>query len=338
MSNSVSKKSRPDNANASSSQLPDLELICAKLQGNLRYSTTEGMAFLGDSLELMRLMPDKSVNAIITSPPFALRRKKRYGNPPEHEYVEWFLAFAAEFKRLLVDDGSLVVEIGGAWLKGTPTRSIYQFKLLVELVERIGFHLAQDFYWFNRAKLPSPAQWVTIERIRVKDAVTPIWWLSKTPRPKASNRNVLAPYSKSMSRLFERGYNRGERPSGHVVGEGFTKRHPGAIPPNLIQVGNTRSYDAYQQYCRDTGLPIHPARFAREVPEFFIKYLTVPGDVVLDPFGGSNVTGSVAQLLERRWIAIELSADYLTGSMARFADNTLIVNEKPAVEQTTSGE
>jgi DNA modification methylase len=81
-----------------------------------RYHTPLGTAYCGDSLQLLLAIPDESVQAIITSPPFALRRKKRYGNPPEHQYVEWFLEFAKEFKRVLRKDGSLVIEIGGAWL------------------------------------------------------------------------------------------------------------------------------------------------------------------------------------------------------------------------------
>jgi site-specific DNA-methyltransferase (cytosine-N4-specific) len=282
------------------------------------YRTRLGAAYCGDALDLTSALPAGSVNAIITSPPFALRRKKRYGNLPEHEYVDWFLKFANEFQRVLKDDGSLVIEIGGAWMKGSPTRSIYQFELLVRLVREAGFFLAEDFYWFNRAKLPSPAQWVNIERIRVKDAVTPIWWLSKTERPKANNRNILRPYSRSMTELFEKGYNRGKRPSEHNIGDKFGLNNGGAIPPNLIEATNTTSVEPYQKYCRDHELVIHPARFPKVVPEFFVKFLTDKGDVVLDPFAGSNSTGAVAEELGRRWLAFEIEAAYLSGSVGRF--------------------
>ena len=282
------------------------------------YRTELGSAWCGDSLELLKGVPDESVQAIITSPPFALRRKKRYGNPPEDRYVEWFLGFAKEFRRVLREDGSLVIEIGGSWLRGSPTRSIYQFELLVAMVKEASFHLAEDFYWYNRAKLPTPAQWVTIERIRVKDAVTPIWWLSKSERPKSSNRNVLQPYSASMRDLFVNGYNDGRRPSGHVISKKFSVDNGGAIPPNLIQLAHTSSVDPYQDYCRSQSLDAHPARFPRDIPEFFIKLLTDKGDVVLDPFGGSNMTGAVAERLGRPWVTFELNADYLDGSIGRF--------------------
>lgn len=158
----------------------------------IAYSTQHGIAYCADAGKVMPTLPDRSVNLILTSPPFPLQRKKRYGNVKPSEYVSWFLGFADEFHRLLAEDGSMVVEFGAGWNKGEPTRSIYQYKILVELCERFDFKLAQDFYWYNPAKLPTLAQWVTIERIRAKDAVTTVWWLSKTAHPKASNRNSRA--------------------------------------------------------------------------------------------------------------------------------------------------
>ena len=295
-----------------------------EIEKHLRYTTSHGAAYQGDALDLLAGLPDKSIQAIITSPPFALKRKKEYGNPPEDKYGEWFLSFAKEFHRILKPDGSLVIEIGGAWMPRSPSRSIYQFELLVDLVRNGGFHLAEEFFWYNRAKLPGPAQWVNIERIRVKDAVSPIWWLSKTDRPKADNRQVLKPYSESQLKLFREGYNDGPRPSGHVIGDKFGVDNGGAIPSNLIEVANTRSADDYQDYCREHGLDVHPARFPRELPEFFVKFLTEPGDVVLDPFAGSNMTGSVAEKLDREWIGFELYDEYLEGSVGRFSNPTVV--------------
>src|SRR5215469_16596510 len=99
------------------------------------YTTNLGAAYVGDAKSLLRLLPPKSVKAIITSPPYALHFKKAYGNPTQDAYVEWFLGFASEFRRVLRPNGSLVIEIGGAWIPGQPTRSIYHFELLVRLVK-----------------------------------------------------------------------------------------------------------------------------------------------------------------------------------------------------------
>jgi DNA modification methylase len=284
------------------------------------YATKLGAAFVGDASDLLKLIPSRSVKAIITSPPYALHFMKAYGNPRQDAYLEWFLSFAAEFRRVLRPNGSLVIEIGGAWIPGQPTRSIYHFELLVRLVNDYGFHLAEEFYWFNRARMPSPAEWVNVRRIRVKDAVTPIWWLSPTPYPTANNRRVLKPYSVQMHRLFRVGYNRGKRPSGHTA-KNFERNNGGAIPPNLIEVAHTVSTDKYQAYCRQHGFAAHPARFPRQVPDFFVKFLTNKGDLVLDPFCGSNMTGCVAEKLGRRWLAFDRDPQYLRASLGRFMED-----------------
>jgi site-specific DNA-methyltransferase (cytosine-N4-specific) len=155
------------------------------------YQFSNGIAYLGDSLELMKYLPDESVNLILTSPPFALTSKKEYGNESSDDYVKWFMKFAKEFKRILRNDGSLVIDLGGAYLPGHPVRSLYQYELLLHLCKDLKFFLAQEFFHYNPARLPAPAEWVNVRRIRVKDSVNVVWWLSKTEYPKANNRNVL---------------------------------------------------------------------------------------------------------------------------------------------------
>ncbi len=200
------------------------------------YETPVGAAYLQGALDLLRALPNDSVNTIITSPPYALHFKKEYGNVDKKDYVNWFLPFAQEFFRVLKNDGSFVLNIGGSYNKGLPTRSMYIYKLLIEMVDTVGFQLAQEFFWFNPAKLPMPAEWVTVRRIRVKDAVEHVWWLSKTPWPKASNRNVLRPYSGDMLRLNQRGVRATVRPSGHNIKSSFDKIIAGgAIPPNVFE-------------------------------------------------------------------------------------------------------
>jgi site-specific DNA-methyltransferase (cytosine-N4-specific) len=280
------------------------------------YTTPLGRCYRADALDLLRELPDDSVALVLTSPPFALRRQKAYGNVAASEYVEWFWPFAEEIYRVLRPDGSFVLDLGGTWNRGSGTRSLYQYELVLRLTRL--FHLAQEFYWYNPSKLPTPAEWVTIQRTRVKDAVTTLWWLSKTVTPRADNRRVLRPYSRSMHRLLRDGYQTAQRPSQHAISDKFRRDNGGAIPPNLLQVPNTRSQDTYLRRCRAAGLPIHPARFPHGVPEFFVRFLTEPGQLVVDPFAGSNVTGQVAERLERRWIAVEINADYVAGSRLRF--------------------
>jgi DNA modification methylase len=284
------------------------------------YTTKHGRAYLGDALSVMAGLPSESVDLVVTSPPFPLtfRKKKPYGSVGEDRFVEWFLAYADECRRLLRKSGSLVVDLGGVWNKGAPTRSLYQQKLLIALCERSRFSFAQDFYWYNPAALPAPAEWVNVRRIRVKSAVNNVFWLGKTGAPKANNRAVLRPYSKDMLRLIDRGYRAKTRPSGHNITPKFQKDHGGSIPPNLIELGNNDSNGTYLKACAAAALPVHPARYPRGLPEFFIKLCTEQGDTVLDPFAGSNVTGEAAERLERRWIAIEIAEEFLAGSRFRF--------------------
>jgi len=293
------------------------------------YSTDLGDAYVADSLEVLKAIPDGSINAVITSPPYALHFKKEYGNSEKHDYIEWFLPFATEIFRVLPDDGSFILNIGGSYNEGTPTRSLYHFKLLVELVERVGFKLAQECFWFNPAKMPMPAEWVTVRRIRIRDSVEYVWWLSKTPWPKADNRSVLKPYSKDMERLNKRGVRRTVRPSGHNIKPSFSKVEAGGsipsnvveeeLPIDLLRFGNNAANDAYTERCKKAEMKVHPARFPAALPEFFIKLLTNEGDLVLDPFAGSNTTGAVAEKLQRRWIAVEKVEVYLEASKFRFS-------------------
>lgn len=287
-------------------------------KGDFSYRTGHGVAYATDSLELLKRLPDASVNLCITSPPYALHFKKEYGNVDKRDYVAWFLPFAREIRRTLAGNGSFVLNIGGSYNPGSPTRSLYHFKLLIALVEELGFNLAQECFWYNPAKLPAPAEWVTVRRQRIKDSVEYVWWLSKTPWPKANNRNVLAPYSPDMQRLIRKGYRAKTRPSGHNITHKFQADRGGAIPTNVIERGNNESNSGYLKACQSAGVKIHPARFPAGLPEFFIKLCTVAGDLVIDPFAGSNTTGYVAETLGRRWIASELNVDYVQASELRF--------------------
>lgn len=288
------------------------------------YTTKFGKALIGDSLDLLRSLDDNSVNLVMTSPPFALQRKKEYGNAEQHEYIEWLSEFAALVHPKLTDDGSFVLDVGGAYQKGVPTRSLYNFRLPIHFCDDLGFFLAQDFYWFNPAKLPSPIEWVNKRKLRVKDSVNNVWWFSKTEWPKADAKNVLAPYSERMKKLLEDPegfYTPKKRPSGHDIGKSFATDNGGAIPSNLLQISNSESNGQYLRGCKATGIKGHPARFPAKLPEFFIRFLTNPGDLVVDIFGGSNTTGQVAETEGRRWISCELSEEYVAAGAFRFVDD-----------------
>ncbi|CDQ11735.1 Modification methylase PvuII [Acidithiobacillus ferrivorans] len=306
------------------------------------YYTAKGAAFIGDSRELLEDLPDDSVNLVITSPPFALQRQKEYGNLDQHDYIDWFLEFARIVRRKLRDDGSFVVDFGGAYMKGVPARSLYNFRVMIRMVDELRFFLAEDFYWFNPSKLPSPIEWVNKRKLRVKDSVNTVWWFSKTEWPKADITKVLAPYSDRMKKLIEdpeKFYTPKVRPSGHDIGKGFAKDNGGAIPSNLLQISNSESNGQYLTGCKTMGVKGHPARFPAKLPEFFIRMLTDPDDLVVDIFGGSNTTGQVAEAEGRRWVAFEAMPEYVAASSLRFLDKYTSQEQMQYVyEKIRSGE
>ena len=300
------------------------------------YKTARGRLYCGkieaflDSRHAKRVR--RQVQLVFTSPPFPLTKKKRYGNLQGDAYVDWFADLAPKLRELLTTDGSIVVEIGNVWEPGRPVMSTVVPRALLEFLNKAELKLCQEFIWYNPARLPSPIQWVNVERIRVKDAFSRVWWMSAVDRPKADNRKVLRAYSDSMKKLLRTGkYNSGLRPSEHRIGkESFKKTNDGAIPPsviggdaaeglgNLLKATNTRSVEQYQLFCRDSNLGSHPARMPTELAEFFIKFLTDERDLVLDPFAGSNTTGQTAEALRRRWISVEARWDYAIASLGRF--------------------
>jgi site-specific DNA-methyltransferase (cytosine-N4-specific) len=294
----------------------------------LAYQTELGDFVLGKAEEALETKEGRAlkhhVDLIFTSPPFPLNRKKKYGNVTGEEYIKWLADFAARFRALLKPKGSIVIELGNAWEPGKPIMSTLALRALLAFVDKGQFTLCQQFIWYNPARLPSPAQWVNVERIRVKDAYTHLWWLSTTDRPYADNRQVLTEYSASMKELLaKQKYNTGRRPSQHHIGEkSFLTNNNGAIPSNVITLSNTHSNTDYQEYCHKHDLQPHPARMPSALAEFFIKFLTKPKMLVMDPFGGSNTTGAAAEKLGRRWVAIEPNASYAEGSRGRFPNLT----------------
>lgn len=289
------------------------------------YTTNSGV-FLEGKIEDILQSPSfienykGKIDLLFTSPPFPLNRKKKYGNLQGQDYLDWIASLAKKFKDCIKPEGSIVIEVGNSWVKGEPTMSTLALESLLAFKNKGELYLCQQFIWNNPARLPSPAQWVNIERIRVKDAFTHIWWMSPTPRPKANNRNVLNEYSPAMKRLLQKQkYNSGERPSEHNIGEkSFLQNNKGSIPSNVITVANTKASSNYLNYCRTNQITPHPARMPDELAEFFIKFLTEPGDLVFDPFAGSNTTGAVAEQLERKWLSVEVNKDYILGSQGRF--------------------
>lgn len=287
------------------------------------FESERGLALWGEAEAVEGLLEPRSIDLIVTSPPYDLATAKSYGGKRGDEYEDWLVARAAAWRSLLTETGSIMLNLGDAWVPGAPAQSLYQESVLLRLVRDLGYSLMQRLYWRNPAKLPAPAAWVTVRRVRVTPAVEQIYWLSAgdPAKAKGNNANVLRPYSASMRAMLKRGgTNTGRRPSGYEMTEGsFQADHGGSIPHNLIEASNTVANDGYSRYCRENGLPIHPARFPRELARFCIGLATDPGDVVLDPFAGSFTTLATAIEMDRNAIGVDLNREYVLGGRGRLS-------------------
>lgn len=309
----------------------------------LRFNTAKGGYYVDDSLEALTSGEFTTlkghVNLILTSPPYPLNKKKSYGNNTGEKYLKWVESLAPIFSDMLAEDGSIIIELGNSWEPGRPVQSLLALEALLAFTKAQGanLRLIQQFVCYNPSRLPSPAQWVTVNPLRTVDSYTHVWWLAKTDYPKADNRKILRPYSKSMKSLLKKGsYNHGTRPSEHSISKsGFLKDRGGSIPHNLFELdamepareprlpnafsfSNTASNDKYHIECKKRGITPHPARMPQGMAKFFIDFLTEENDLILDPFGGSNTTGHMAELSNRKWVSIEKQENYLEQSTLRF--------------------
>jgi DNA methylase len=327
-------------------------------QGMFRASHwTAGGTFYSGRIEVGLRSPDLrrhagKVQLLITSPPFPLNHKKSYGNLTGAGYLRWLEELAPAFSEMLTADGSIVIELGNAWEPNRPVQSLLPMEALLAFVKspKAGLRLCQQFVCYNPSRLPTPAQWVTVERIRAVDSFTHVWWMSKSDFPKANNRQVLRPYSDDMKALLRRRtYNSGRRPSEHVIRQySFLTDNGGSIAHNLFELdpldrqrpvrlpnafsfGNSgASKDFFSRACRERGVTPHPARMPTGLAAFFIEFLTEPGDMVFDPFAGSNTTGYVAERLGRHWISVDAQEKYSQMSQIRFEDPALIGSRESA--------
>jgi hypothetical protein len=185
------------------------------------FQAARGEAFWATAETFVRCVDDDSAMLILTSPPYLLNRAKPYGGPTtEAEYVSWLVGLVRTWTNVLHESGTIVLNLGPCWEPGRPTMSLYRERIYLRLHDELGLHLVQDGYWHSPSKLPSPAEWVTVNRERLTPSVEHTYAFARSPRPKWSNRRVLRPYSKAMEQRLVKRERGGRRPSGHRIAEG----------------------------------------------------------------------------------------------------------------------
>lgn len=251
--------------------------------------------FLGDCKEILKEIPDDSVDLIFTSPPYADQRKKTYGGIHPDEYVEWFLPIASELLRVLKPTGTFILNIKEKVVNGE--RSTYVLELILEMRKQ-GWLWTEEFIWHK--KNCYPGKWPN----RFRDAWERLLQFNKSRKFNMYQEEVMVPVGDwAKTRLRKLSKTDMERDESKV-GSGFGKRIANWIgrekvyPTNVLHLATECSNKR------------HSAAFPEGLPEWFIRLFTKPGDVVLDPFMGSGTTNKVAQRLHRHSIGIEIKKEY----------------------------
>lgn len=287
------------------------------------FSTDLGIAILG-TCETVFSRIDCPITLVITSPPYPLAKARSYGNVSEAQYVDWIVRQLEPIVRNLVPGGSIALNISNDIFLAGGARSLYRERLLLALHDRLGLYKVDELIWHNPSKPPGPVRWASIERTQLNVAWEPIYWLTNDPRAlRTDNRRVLQAHSERHLKLISQG---GEQRHGEFS-DGAYRVHPGRfgnptegkIPRNVLTFGHScADQRQYKRDARAAGLPAHGAPMPLSLASFLVEFMSRPGDLVVDPFGGSYTTAKAAELLGRRWLSTEIMVQYILGAANRF--------------------
>jgi DNA modification methylase len=264
--------------------------------GHIAYETALGSLQIGDCLAILRQLDDESVDLVITSPPYDRQGKYRDGQSYERGwYEDFFLKVTGEIHRVLQPHGSFVLNYRSK--RHGDERGLLQYELVFWLREQ-GFLFAEDFIWGKPS--PPPGRFNRF----LKDAVEYCFQFAKSPGWQFYPEAVLQPArwdkkDRERRKRLKQNYERVNEPSGH--GRRRVQAGPDWVRPSTLltlepEFGPNPTH--------------HPARFPLEIPDFFIRLMTQPGQLVVDPFAGTCTTAVAAEKHGRRWLMAELDPDY----------------------------
>lgn len=292
----------------------------------LAFSTDLGLAIWGSCEDVFSRL-DTPIALCLSSPPYMLRRARAYGNPAnsESEYVDFICRVLEPIVKNLMAGGVVCLNISNdIFLPGIPARSLYRERLVLALCDRLGLSKLDEVIWHNPSKPPSPIQWASIQRVQLNSAWEPVYLFTNDPRcARPDNRRVLEPHTERHLKLMQTG---GENRRASFADGAYRIKPgdyagvtPGRIPRNVLTRGHRcTDQEQYKIAARSLGLPVHGAVMPLSAARFFVDYLTLPDDLVVDPFGGSFTTAKAAELSGRRWLSTECMLEYARGAAERF--------------------
>jgi len=261
--------------------------------------------FLGDCGDVLKGLPDDSVDLIFTSPPYADQRMRTYGGVGPDEYVAWFLPKTEQFLRVLKPTGTFILNIKERVVNGE--RHTYVIELILEMRKQ-GWYWTEEYMWHKKNSYPG--KWPN----RFRDNWERLIQFNKSKKFNMYQESVMVPVGdwakERLSKLSQTDQVRDES----KAGSGFGKKVSNWLGRDLVYPNNV-IYMATE--CANKN---HSAVFPVELPKWFIKLFTLPGDAVLDPFMGSGSTALAALQLSRTFVGIDLNPDYVNLSQKRLSE------------------
>jgi len=291
------------------------------------FSTELGMALWSSCDDVFGRL-DEPIVLCLTSPPYCLAKPRAYGNPAASEYVDFICASLEPIVKNLVRGGSIALNISNdVFEPGLPSRALHAERLTIALCDRLGLHLLDRLVWSNPSKAPGPVQWASKSRMLLNVGYEPIFVYTNDPKASlADNRRVLQAHTERHLNLIRNGGEQRERTFSDgayrlKVGS-FGNATEGRIPKNVLTYGHRCSDQIRMRKAAvAAGIPPHGAPMPLSLAKFLVQYLSRPGDLVVDPFGGTLTTAKAAEEVGRRWLATELMLEHIEAGKLRF-ENT----------------
>ncbi|MEJ6003691.1 DNA methyltransferase [Paucibacter soli] len=289
------------------------------------FSTELGVALWGACNDVFGSMTE-SIAVAITSPPYPLANPRAYGNPSQEEWVDFVCRSLEPIVKRLLPGGTIAVNLSNdVFEPGSPARSLYRAKFEIAMYERLGMSLLDQVIWENPSKPPGPFQWASKRRMQLNVGYEPILVFCNDPlKCFADNRRVLQPHTETHKKLIERGGEQRARSNSdgsyRVYQGSYGNETAGRIPKNVLRYGHScADQRSMRKMAKAAGLPVHGASMPLALAIFLVKWLSRPGDLIVDPFGGTQTTAKAAELLGRLWATSEIYAEYVWNGKFRFS-------------------